>query len=72
MNIKYIIDIYGKYLGFYRYYDRIKKKYLFVYYIYDFYLVKFFNWVELFIFGGFIFIRNTEYDGIFFGFFVER
>lgn len=71
-NIKYIIDTYGKHPGFYRHYDRIKKKHLPVYYIYDSYLVKSSNWAELFTPGGSISIRNTEYDGIFLGLLVER
>ncbi|XP_022292218.2 glycoprotein endo-alpha-1,2-mannosidase-like [Crassostrea virginica] len=71
-NIKYIVDTYGKHPGFYRHYDRLKKKHLPVYYIYDSYLVKSSDWAELFTPTGSISIRNSEYDGIFLGLLVER
>ncbi|XP_061177404.1 glycoprotein endo-alpha-1,2-mannosidase-like [Saccostrea echinata] len=71
-NIKYIVDTYGKHPAFYRHYDRLKKKLLPVYYIYDSYLVKSSDWAELFSSSGSISIRNTEYDGIFLGLLVER
>lgn len=71
-NIEYIMDTYGTHPAFYKHYDRVKRKLLPVYYIYDSYLVKSSDWAELFTSGGSISIRNTEYDGIFLGLLVER
>lgn len=71
-NIKYILDKYGDHESFYRHYDKMKKKHLPVYYIYDSYNIPPGNWAQIFQSNGAITVRNTELDGIFIGLFVER
>ncbi|CAC5380828.1 MANEA [Mytilus coruscus] len=71
-NIKYILNKYGDHESFYRHYDKMKKKHLPVYYIYDSYNVPPGNWAQIFQSNGAITVRNTDLDGIFIGLFVER
>ncbi|CAG2205466.1 MANEA [Mytilus edulis] len=71
-NIKYILDKYGDHESFYRHYDKMKKKHLPVYYIYDSYNIPPGNWAQIFQSNGAITVRNTDLDGIFIGLFVER
>ena len=71
-NIKYILDTYGKHEAFYRHYDKLKKKNLPMYYIYDSYNIPPERWAQIFQPNGATTVRNTELDGIFIGLFVER
>lgn len=62
---------YGNYSVFYRYKIRIGY-FLFMFYVYDFYIIKFIIWVNLLIFFGFQSVRSFFYDGLFIVFLVEE
>ena len=68
-DIKYIVDNYGSHPAFYRY--QHKGRALPVFYVYDSYLTNATKWARVFGMHGDMTVRNSKYDGLFLGLYVE-
>ncbi|XP_071509149.1 glycoprotein endo-alpha-1,2-mannosidase-like [Diadema antillarum] len=68
-DVRYIVDSYGAHPAFYRYNRRGRS--LPVFYVYDSYLTNASSWAQVFSSDGPLTVRNSKYDGLFLGLYVE-
>ncbi|XP_041462899.1 glycoprotein endo-alpha-1,2-mannosidase-like [Lytechinus variegatus] len=68
-DVRYIIDNYGSHPAFYRY--KFKGRHLPMFYVYDSYHTSSSSWARLFGINDELSVRNTIYDGIFLGLYLD-
>lgn len=68
-DVRYIIDTYGTHPAFYRY--KFKGRLLPMFYVYDSYLTNSSDWARLFGINDELSVRNSIYDGIFLGLYLD-